>query len=296
MKNNTPLDLPAVTKEIVTALLAGDWSRHSDDSGNHFYYIIRERDHGIEIDDHSAFSNMQIFGKYEPDAFEDWYIRAALAEEPPDRLAKARKRFAAVGGDPAFFDAVIAAVKTDRAGAILREQLDSKPLGLDALLAICEAVRIERTHQKYSFVSESDLPGLHRALEARFLKELTERFPKVVKRAKGFEWLSFRDPQLREAVRCFLYGFFRAAILLAAAALESRLKTVTGVERLDKYEVLVDLVFGDAGACGKDAARASALKDLFQLRNKVAHENYEPEQKDVEEKLILVRDTLERFA
>ena len=30
---------------------------------------------------------MLVFRKYEPDAFENWYIQAALAEEPPDRLA-----------------------------------------------------------------------------------------------------------------------------------------------------------------------------------------------------------------
>ena len=63
-QDNTPSDLPAVAKEIVLALLDGDWTRYSDDSGEHFYYIIRERDHGIEVDDHQAFGNMLVF-KYE---------------------------------------------------------------------------------------------------------------------------------------------------------------------------------------------------------------------------------------
>ena len=293
LKDNTPPDLPAVIKEIVTALLAGDWTRYSDDSGSHFYYIIREQDHGIEVNDGRVFSNMLVFDKYEPDAFENWYVRAVLADEPPDRLAKARKRFVAAEGDPAFFDAAIEAVKTDRAGAILKEQLDSKQLGLDdALFAICEAVIIERTRQQHIFVSESNRPGLRRALEALFLRELTERFPKVVNRAAVFEdWISFRDPQLREAYRCYLYGFWSAAFLVAVAALEGRLKKCAGGERGNTYEKLVDLAFGDAGVCGKDAVCASALKELFKHRNKVAHEGVEPTREETADALNLVRGT-----
>ena len=70
----------------------------------------------------------------------------------------------------------------------------------DALIAVLEAVRIERTRQRHIFVSQSDRPGLREALEARFLKELMERFREVVKRAAGFDWLPFSDPQLREAI------------------------------------------------------------------------------------------------
>ena len=54
-KGNDPSDLPAVAKEIVLALLDGDWTRYSDDFGTHFYYIIRERDHSIEVENCRAF-------------------------------------------------------------------------------------------------------------------------------------------------------------------------------------------------------------------------------------------------
>jgi hypothetical protein len=163
----------------------------------------------------------------------------------------------------------------------------------DALTALLEAVRIERVRHGHIFVTEADRPELRRALEARFLKELAERFPKVVKRAAEFDWLPFSDPQLREASRCYLYGFFRGALLLAAAALEGRLKAVAGVERFETYEVLVDLVFGQAGVWGKDAARAAALKDLFRRRNTVAHRGVEPQVTDAARALDLVRGTLE---
>ena len=113
----------------------------------------------------------------------------------------------------------------------------------DALIAVLEAVRIERTRQRHIFVSQSDRPGLREALEARFLKELMERFPKVVKRAAGFDWLPFSDPQLREAIRCYLYGFFRAAILVAVAALESRLKKI-GLPPLNRSRSSVRILGG----------------------------------------------------
>lgn len=122
----------------------------------------------------------------------------------------------------------------------------------DPLIAVLEAVRIERFRQRHIFISESDRPGLRSALEARSLKELTERFPKVVKRATEFDWLSFSDPQLREASRCYLYGFFRSAVVVAASALEARLKVVASVESFETYDVLVSMVFGEAGVFGKD--------------------------------------------
>ena len=294
-RDNTPSALPAVAKEIVLALLDGDWTRYADDSGKHFYYIIGERDHSIEVNDCRAFGNMLVFRKYEPDAFENWYVQSALAEEPPVRLARARKRVVEAGVDPAFFDAVIEAPDLCATLEELMPQFVRND-NWDALIAVLEAVRIERTRQRHIFVSQSDRPGLHEALEARFLRELIERFPKVVKRAARFDWLPFSDPQLRESIRCYLYGFFRAAILVAVAALESRLKKIAGVERLDNYEMLVDSVFGDAGVCGKDAASASALKDLFQFRNRVAHEGEEPKREDAEEALVLVRSTIETLA
>ena len=134
------------------------------------------------------------------------------------------------------------------------------------------------------------------ALEARFLRELAERFPKVVRRASGFDWLSFSDARLREACRCYLYGFFRAAVLVAAAAVEARLKEVGHVKSLESYAALAKSVFGIAGTIKYDDARVSALTDLFTRRNAIAHEGIEPTAEDAERALELVRDTLEEIA
>lgn len=297
----SPEGLPGVVKEIVGALLAGDWTRYADETGDHYYYIIRERDHALEVQDLRAFTDLFLLGASEAGAFEDWYIRAALAEEPSDRLAKFRKRIVAAGIDAAFFDAVLAASRSADSQEQIRQILNEWvprfiTKNLDGLNALLEVLRIDRIRERQIFLSDSDRPAIHEALEMRFLKELSERFPKVVKRAAEFDWLSFTDPQVREASRCYLYGFFRAAVLVSASALEDRLKTLTGTEVLERYDVLVDRAYGIAGASGSDPARALALKELFKLRNRIAHSGVEATQEDAARALDLVRDTFENLA
>jgi hypothetical protein len=300
---NSPSDLPGVIKEIVAALLESDWTRYNDDSGERFYYIIRERDHGHEVDSARAFSHIRTFVRTEPDVFEEWYVRAALAEEPPDRLRQARKRVQAAGFDPAVFDALLQAVNdanTPEEFVALIDRWMPHIEGLDrlhALTAVLQALRIERVRKRELFVSEAERPELRGALEARFLRELAERFPKVVKRASSFDWLSFSDPQVREASRCYLYGFFRSAVLVAAAALEARLKDVAAVgDDRPRYEVLVGMAFGKHGVCGSDPARVEALTDVFNVRNRVAHSGGEPTTEEAERVLIAVRDTFDLLA
>jgi hypothetical protein len=297
----TPKALPGVVKEIVGALVAGDWTRYADDSGDHFYYVIRERDRALETQEHRDFNNLFILGVSEAGAFEDWFIRAALAEEPTDRLATMRKRIVAAGVDPQFLEAVIVASRSAHSQDEIRRVLDEwmprfVTTDLDGLNALLEALRIDRVRQRQIFVADSHRPAIRDALEMRFLRELAERFPKVVKRATEFDWLSFSDPQIREASRCYLYGFFRAAVLVSAAALEDRLKSITGIETLATYDALVDSAFGVAGTSGFDPARALGLKELFKLRNRIAHSGAEATQEDAARALDLVRETFETLA
>ena len=288
-------------KEIVAALLDGDCIRYADDSEDRFYYIIRQQDRDSEVSERRAFENLTIFPRRAPDEFEEWHVRAALAEEPADRLARARKKAAALGVDGGFFDAAIAASSSADPSTLANVIKNWMPklVAEDKLEAVCvllEAIRIERTRLGHLFVNHSDRANLRSALEARFLRELAERFPKVVTRAAEFDWLSFSDATLREASRCYLYGFFRSAVLVAAAALETRLKEVGSVEYLDNYPGLVDSVFGIAGTVRNDPARCNALKDLFKLRNNTAHNGVEPSREGAEAALLLVRDTMEEIA
>ena len=55
------------------------------------------------------------------------------------------------------------------------------------------------------------------------MRELSNRYPKIVDRSEQLEPISPSDTQLEEASRCYLYGFYRASIVLSATALESYL-------------------------------------------------------------------------
>ena len=66
----------------------------------------------LKVENCRAFDNPLVFKKHEPGAFENWYTRAALAEETPDHLARARKRVVEAGVDPAFLDAVTSLAHT----------------------------------------------------------------------------------------------------------------------------------------------------------------------------------------
>jgi hypothetical protein len=298
MIDSDPNDLCDVVKEITAALLEGDWSRYK--GGNRYYYIIRERDHDAEIERGQVFSQTLGFHP-EVEPFWDWYIRAALAEERPDRLAVARRAVVEAGVDPQAFhegiNACVAATSVEELQAAvdpwMRRFLENKQF--DAFIAFLQALRIERVRHGHLFISEKDRPELRQALEARFLKELAERYPKAVKRATTFEWLSFSDPQLREASRCYVYGFFRAAVLIAVAAVETRLRSVCVADRWTSYSDLADLAFGPAGVGGTDKTHAAALKDLFDLRHRIAHLGAEASPGDAEQALLLVRSTLEKL-
>ena len=97
MSRPEPADLPAVINEIVAAVLKGDWIRYAEGGSDRFYYIIRERDHSDEVARGRAFREEVAFGAPEADLFWEWYLKAALAEEPSDRLDAARKRVMAEG-------------------------------------------------------------------------------------------------------------------------------------------------------------------------------------------------------
>jgi hypothetical protein len=75
------------------------------------------------------------------------------------------------------------------------------------------------------------------AVHKIYLREISALYEGVTRRATSLEALTFSDPQLNEASRCFLYGFFRGTITLSASALESSLRVALGpggVERVDK--------------------------------------------------------------
>lgn len=295
--------LQVAVKEIVEALLAGDWTRFSTDVEQRFYYVVRESDR-LQMEADGVDWNTISFqaGRVQSD-FEDWYVRAVLAEPPSDYFRKARKALKRAGLDSKVIQEVISAANAAHSAQELRNvvtdwlpRLTGDEADLRHLLAFLEAVRIKGVETGQFFLSDAERQTLKAAFELRFLKELAERFPKVVDRATDFDdWLSYYSPHLREAVRCYLYGFFSASILVAVAALDVRFNTIAHMEGVVPYKVLVAGVFGVAGVLGHDPALAAALETLFEYRNEVAHGGVEARRDKAIEVLLLVRATLDRI-
>jgi len=115
------------------------------------------------------------------------------------------------------------------------------------------------------------------AVSAKYIRELGTMFEKLRRRLEGLEVMVVQDAALNEATRAYLYGFSRSAILLSAAALERAL--------LARPELTQSP--GDNDGLHKLLQRAFASRVLdhehFEagiwlkaLRNRVAHDGYEP--------------------
>ena len=60
------------------------------------------------------------------------------------------------------------------------------------------------------------------------LSEVATLYQKIVHKWEQLDRLTFSDPQLEEASRAYLYGCYRAAVVLSASALEKHLKHIEG--------------------------------------------------------------------
>lgn len=105
--------------------------------------------------------------------------------------------------------------------------------------------------------------------------------------------MPFDDAQLEEAPRTFLYGFYRASVVLCASAVETQLK------RIVPSAPAVDGPFSliQSGQTTKLITRdlADIAKDLFRFRNRVVHDNLEPSHDEAKERLGVARMLVGKF-
>jgi len=117
----------------------------------------------------------------------------------------------------------------------------NQPVRFDAFLDVLRALALRRGASVDDLATESERrDAVDAALEKVYLDELSRLFQSLVARARPLEQLEFDDAQLNEASRCFLYGFFRGAVILSASALESNLRIAvgpSGVKRVDQRAI-----------------------------------------------------------
>jgi hypothetical protein len=225
--------------------------RCATDDGNSFYYIVGMRAHEAERNggaDHmslsaprrapvSSLGEYQAHGQVAAPRSLDYYTRrpasiliaAGVDREVLNRFMKGTSQ------DLSFLHGFVGAPGTDTFQA-LSDLLEALLLAKGLKPAATEA-------QKQA--------ELATAVQKLYIRELSQLYPGVVERAFVLEVLDFSDPQVNEASRCYLYGFFRGAVVLSASALESNLRLdigPSGVERAERgagrdggfFDLLVD--------------------------------------------------------
>ncbi len=127
------------------------------------------------------------------------------------------------------------------------------------------------------------------AREKLCLREVIRRYGKIVERWEQLDPLPFDDPQLEEASKAYLYGFYRASVVLSSSAVEKRLKRVANVDYFEHYEDLVEA----AASC---SAMSPVWKEqallVFRTRTKVVHRDHAPSHDQAGEVLSNARDVL----
>jgi len=275
-------DLGRILAEISERICHDDWERRSTPGDEIVYYIVGFDAHKIDVRGALSFlSEFPLPSQTSP--MTQWYTRAQVAAGHPDYVKDAHARLVALGVPERSIDAFLAGgtdeVKTWHLGS--REHLE-------ALNNLLEAVLI--TRRAVADVDADDRQRLSSEREKAYLRDVTKRYVGLLGRVALLDPLEFADSQLEEASRCYLYGFNRAAVVCAAASVETHLKRRTGKKRFEKYGELVESALW-AGIL--DGSHQDAANRVFQTRNRVVHEGLNPSIDEAATTLIIARGVVE---
>jgi len=100
------------------------------------------------------------------------------------------------------------------------------------------------------------------------LARVARKYGKIVDRWEQLDPLPFDDPQLEEASKAYLYGFYRSGVVLSASALEAVLSRPLVTKRNEATRTRR----GRRGLIGYELGVNSTGKAVFRFRNRVVHD------------------------
>jgi hypothetical protein len=160
---------------------------------------------------------------------------------------------------------------------------------VELITNLSEAFRLSRNAAEAVEPDAEERRNADVAREKLCLREISAKYKKIVQRWEPLEALRLHEPLLEEATRAYLYGFYRATVVLSASALEDWLKRLTRTEWLESYDLLVDRGL-EQGILDKD--RANWASGVFKERNRAAHEHSAPDHEVAKEVLYITRKLL----
>lgn len=304
IESSGPLRLTIVLRELAETLIKDDWARWSTGDDTSFYYIVGMKAHQRDQDgDHHLSLSIgngrpvSVVGEHQVHA------QVASLKGGEHYVRQARARLEAAGIEPVLIDRFLERFEAGDVETAFEGWHVNVPGTdrLDALINFMQALAIRRGAAIETFGTDAERKReLDLALEKVYLEQLARLFEGVVRRAGGLDTLAVSDAQLNEASRCYLYGFFRATVLLSAGAVEKCLKEALCLGERDHVEykpLVADAVsmgkLGTPTRIGVEPVLADYARDIFAQRNLVAHRGQEPPSHAAAELLVKAREVVE---
>jgi hypothetical protein len=302
--------LPKVLQELASAVLSDDWARYATGDEKLFYYIVGMKAWTADQQNEQHFDLLSVPTRQHISPLRESEVHAQVAATKPSDyyVNHARARLEETGADPEAIDVFMQGVRGVEVNwASLAGKFNT--LGTERLAAfadLLQALIIEKGIAPEDPSSEAEKRReLDVAVQKVYLRELSHLYDSVVRRAASLETLTFSDPQLNEASRCFLYGFFRAAVVLSASAVENCLRVATGTDGLANVEAKKGIygplveeatnrgLLGPRVRMGQEPACALYSRQIFTFRNNVVHGDHEPSSAQAAELLTKAREVVE---
>jgi hypothetical protein len=277
-------ELDTVVREIVERICGDDWERRCTSGGEIVYYVVGFEAHRLDVSGAVTFDS-EFPLRTQASPLTQWYTRAQVAAGHPDYVKDARARLVRLG------------IPDQSVGAFLSgqyQEVRTWHLGSDQLKAfndLLEAMLIARRLT----ADEPDADNRHRFFNERgkaYLRDAAKKLAGLLSRVAKLEVLEFTDSQLEEASKCYLYGFHRAAVVCAAASLETHLKRRMGKKHFEKYSELAD---GAHWSGLLDGAQKEAADRVFKIRTEVVHHGLNPSPDQSATTLGLARGVIENI-
>jgi hypothetical protein len=300
--------LPVVLQELTTKLNADDWTRHSTGDDAAFYYILGMKAWTADQQGEANFETLSVPIPQAVSPMREYQVHAQVAGMKSSEyyVRQARSRLESCGVDPNLVNKFVEFKFVDGVGGADLDDLSLIvgriiAVGNGSLAALADLLQVlvmaKGIEPNESSTEDEKRRELNAAVQKVYLLELSRVYKSVVHRAASLEALSFPDPQLNEASRCYLYGFFRGAAILSASALETSFREAIGPTALDQvqrvlatddsrrkrgfFNLLVDEaasrgLLGERVRVGEEPALVAYSRRIFKDRNKIAHEGYNP--------------------
>jgi len=261
--------------------LRGDWfSDYAEDGSD--YYVIGWEAYAKAME---LSTKPEISGKWGgPRPSLQQFFQAVVSAPEMDYLKEADKRLKEAG-----------ITRTEAAEIIKQQLLDDEPSDSvpasqsDAAFYLLDALMAER-RDKTDHPLEYEEGELEDARDRLYLREIARKHKDLVEKLQRLEPLPFVDPQLQETTRCWLYGFYRAVVVLSACALEQNLKNALDIEDFEEGNFrLVEKT--ERGNVISDA-HAEQARQTFWHRNRVVHQGWDVEAQDAETILANARGVI----